>query len=201
MKLKPLFSLALAVLLSAAAVPGEAWAGPPTDIVKSKQTELFRLIEANKDGSSTKKIAAVFDELLDYDWLAKASLGDEWQKLGEKEQKEFSGLLKQLVQKAYERNLKKTLAYDIEYVAEEKVSDNVFVVKTKAKSKTDSREEPIEIAFRMGSKGGGKWQIEDINTEGVSLVDSYRSQFVKILKKDGYASLVAKMKEKIAKGA
>ena len=109
--------------------------------------------------------------------------------------------MKQLVQKAYERNLKKTLAYDIEYVSEEKVSDTVFVVKTKAKSKTDSREEPIEIAFRMGNKGGGKWQIEDINTEGVSLVDSYRSQFVKILKKDGYAALVAKMKEKIAKGA
>jgi phospholipid transport system substrate-binding protein len=105
------------------------------------------------------------------------------------------------VQQAYERNLKKTLAFNIEYVAEEKVSDTMFVVKTKATHKTDSRQEPIQIDFRVVDKGGGKWRIDDIITEEVSLVSSYRSQFVKILKKDGYAALVKKMKEKIAKGA
>ncbi len=196
---KSVFAVAIAAALSLSALPSVAFAGPPMDVVKAKQTELFKLIEANKDGASTKKIAAIFDEMLDYDSLAKASLGDQWSTLKEAEQKEFSGLLKQLISKAYERNLKKTLGYDISYVSEEKVSDTVFVVKTKAKSKSDAREEPIEINFRMVQRDS-KWRIEDIVTEEVSLVSSYRSQFTKILKKDGYAALVQKMKDKIAKG-
>ena len=85
------------------------------------------------------------------------------------------------------------------YVSEE-TADKGFVVKTKAKSKTDAREEPIEIDFKLADKGAGKFLISDIVTEDVSLVDSYRSQFVKIIKKDGYAALATKMKDKIAKG-
>jgi phospholipid transport system substrate-binding protein len=200
--LSRLFAIALAAAVASTSLvtPSEVFAGPPTDVVKTKQSELFKLLES-KDAASVKKISAIFDEMLDYDGLAKASLGDEWSSLKEAEQKEFAGLLKQLVQQAYERNLKKTLAFNIEYVAEEKVSDTMFVVKTKATHKTDSRQEPIQIDFRVVDKGGGKWRIDDIITEEVSLVSSYRSQFVKILKKDGYAALVKKMKEKIAKGA
>ncbi len=196
---KSIFAVAVAAALSLTALPSAAWAGPPTDVVKAKQTELFKLIEANKDGSSAKKISAIFDEMLDYDNLAKASLGDQWSTLKEAEQKEFTGLLKQLIAKAYERNLKKTLAYNIEYLGEETVSDTVAIVKTKAVSKSDAREEPIEINFRM-AKRDGKWRIEDILTEGVSLVSTYRSKFTKILKTDGYATLIQKMNDKIAKG-
>lgn len=192
---KTLFAVAVAAALSISAV---AFAGPSTDAVKAKQTELFKLVETNKDGVNAKKIAAVFDEMLDYESLAKSSLGDEWGKRTAAEQAEFTGLLKQLVQKAYERNLKKTLGYDIEYLGESADGD-ATVVKTKAKSKTDSREEPIEINFRMVQKNG-KWRVEDIVTEGVSLVSSYRTQFTKIIKKDGFPALITKMKDKIAKG-
>ena len=74
-----------------------------------------------------------------------------------------------------------------------------MLVKTKAKSKTDEREEAVEIIFKMVQKGGA-WKVGDIVTEGVSLVSSYRSQFTKIIKKDGFPALVQKMKDKIAKG-
>ena len=114
------------------------------------------------------------------------------------EKKEFSDLLKQLVRKAYEKNLKKTVGYTIEYVSEEQ-KDGAYIVKTKAKSKTDAKEDPIAIDFKMLQKDS-KWRIQDISTEGVSLVSSYRSQFTKIIKKDGFPALITKMKDKIAKG-
>lgn len=177
-----------------------AWAGPPTDVVKAKQSELWRLLEKDGDDANKKKIAAIFDEMLDYQALAEASLGAEWKNLKDTERTEFAALLKELVQRAYEKNLKKTLAYEIQYVSEEQAGEKAFLVRTKAKSKTDAREEPIEIDFKLVDKSG-KFLIADIVTEGVSLVSSYRSQFLKIMKKDGFAALTAKMREKIAKGA
>ena len=46
----------------------------------------------------------------------------------------------------------------------------------------------------------GAWRVQDIITEGVSLVSSYRCQFTKIVKKDGFPTLIQKMKDKLAKG-
>ena len=176
---------------------GAAQASDATSVVKEKQTALFDALKQS-GSSNQKKIDGLFDEMLDYSALAEASLGSEWAARTDAEKAQFSDLLKQLVRKAYERNLKKTLNFTIEYVAEESVG-GAALVKTKAVPKGDSREEPIEIAFKLSNKSGS-WKVIDIVTEGVSLVSSYRSQFTKIVKKDGFSKLIQKMKDKIAKG-
>lgn len=189
-----------AAMLSVAATfsyAGAADAGAATDIVKAKQSTLFDLLK-KADAASQKKVGTIFDEMLDYGALAEASLGSEWAARSDAEKAEFSDLLKQLVRKAYEKNLKKTLSFNIEYLGEDSAG-GAIVVKTKAVSKTNTREEPVEINYKMVEKGG-VWRVTDIVTEGVSLVSSYRSQFTKIVKKDGFPKLIAKMKEKIAKG-
>lgn len=183
------------VLSFAVSIASLAHAGPATDVVKAKQTALFDLLK--KPGNDAK-VSAMFDELLDYQALAEASLGSEWAARTDAEKAEFSGLLKQLVRKSYERNLKKTIDFNIEYMAEAKKGDAI-VVKTRAVSKKDARSEPVEIAYVMTEKNGA-WRVKDIITDDVSLVSSYRSQFTKIVKKDGFPTLIKKMKDKIAKG-
>lgn len=168
-----------------------------TDVVKAKQMALFDLLKRG-GGESQKKIGEIFDEMLDYGALAESSLGSEWAARSDEEKREFTDLLKQLVRKSYERNLKKTLNFDIEYLGE-KESNGVLTVKTRAVSKTNAREEPVEIAYKL-SKKGDVWRVQDIVTEGVSLVGSYRAQFTKIIKKDGFPALIRKMKDKLAKG-
>lgn len=189
--------LTTAVMALSLSIAGAAYAGPATDVVKAKQTALFDLLKQS-GADNDKKVAAIFDEMIDYAGLAEASLGTEWSARSDAEKKEFTDLLKQLVRKAYEKNLKKTLNYTIDYVSEEQ-KDGASVVTTKAKSKSDAREEAIEIKYKMVQKDS-KWRVQDITTEGVSLVSSYRSQFTKVIKKDGFPALITKMKDKIAKG-
>lgn len=174
-----------------------ASAGPATDLVKTKQTALFDLLKRGGPDSD-KKVSALFDEMLDYPGLAESSLGTEWAARSDAEKSQFSDLLKQLVRKSYERNLKKTINFNIEYVSETPGSGGV-AVKTKAVSRANARDEPVEIVYKLSEKGG-VWRVQDIVTEGVSLVTSYRSQFTKVIKKDGFPALVQKMKDKLAKG-
>lgn len=183
--------------LMALTFSGAASAGEATDVVKAKQATLFELLKQD-NAANTKKIGAVFDEMLDYQALAEASLGNEWAGRSDAEKAEFRDLLKQLVRKSYERNLRKTLNFNIEYL-DEKAKGDVITVKTKAISKTNAREEPVEIEYKLAKKSGA-WRVQDIVTEGVSLVSSYRSQFTKIVKKDGFPALIKKMKDKLAKG-
>ncbi len=189
--------MATLVAVLALTLSSSAFAGGASDLVKAKQTTLFELLRQGTPDSQ-KKIDAIFDDMLDYDSIAQASLGDEWAKRSPAEQAEFSDLLKRLVRSSYQRNLKKILDYDINYAGEDPVASNVKVKTTSQAKGGGARSEPIEINFTLANKG--KWVVQDIETEGVSLVTSYRNQFLKIVKKDGFPTLTQKMKDKLAKG-
>jgi phospholipid transport system substrate-binding protein len=190
------------VALFSLGVSSVAFAGAASDVVKTKQSTLFDLLK-QASADNQKKIDSIFDEMLDYDSLAQASLGDEWQNRSAAERTQFEDLLKQLVRKAYQKNLKKIVDFDVNYTGEEPVDSQVRV-KTKSQAKNaGTRDEPIEINFKMANKdvkGKTRWMVQDIETEGVSLVSSYKSQFLKIIKKDGFPALLKKMQDKLAKG-
>lgn len=183
----------LALTLSSGAIAAPDAQG----FVKSKQSELSTLLKKGKSADNDRKVAAVFDEMLDYETLAKESLGAEWDKLKPDEQKEFQDVLKRLVRNAYRKNLKKTLDYEVSFKGESKAKKGVLV-KTAAKSKKDSREEPVTIDYVL-HKVDGKWRVFDIVTEGSSLVANYKSQFRRVIKKQGFPELMARMKKKLDK--
>jgi phospholipid transport system substrate-binding protein len=189
--------LAALISMVALTLASAAFAGPATGMVQAKQTTLFDLLKQGTP-ESQKKIDAIFDEMLDYSALAEASLGPEWAPRTDAEKADFTDLLKKLVRTAYTKNLKKITGFDVDYLGEDPADGGAVVVKTKSKPK-DPRDEPVEINFRVVQKDG-KWKVQDIITEGVSLVSSYRSQFTKIIKKDGFGALIQKMKDKLAKG-
>jgi phospholipid transport system substrate-binding protein len=183
----------IAALLFSLMLSASASAGPATDLVKGKQTQMFQLIKSD----SRDKLRALFDEMLDYDAFAKGSLGDKWNDLDDAQKKKFSELLTELVRGNYKRNLKKMLDYEIKYAGEDKDGARE-VVKTVAKHKADSREPEIEIEFVL-DKSSGKLKVVDIVTERASLVKTYRTQFVKLLKQKGFDGLIAKMQKKLDK--
>jgi phospholipid transport system substrate-binding protein len=178
-----------------------AQAGPTAEaFIQGRQTEVTTLLRQPTGSARDKKISTALEAMMDFNELAKRSLGSHWGELNEAQQKEFTGLLKQLVQRNYERNIKNILGYDVEYLGHEASGeDNNVIVHTRATSKTNKREEPLSIDYRLMPVGEG-WSVVDIITEGSSLVNNYRSQFHKVIQKDGYDALLRKMKDKLAKG-
>src|SRR6266542_3341055 len=190
----------LALVLAALAVwEGRALAGDSAqDFIQSRQSQVTALLRQSPGAQRDKQIATVLDGMIDYGELAKGSLAAHWSELSDAQQKEFTDILKRLVQRNYERNIKNILEYKVEYLGEEPGSEGV-VVHTRASSTTNQREEPITIDYRLQQMGGG-WRVVDIVTEGSSLVNNYKNQFYRIIQKDGYNALVKKMKDKLAKG-
>jgi phospholipid transport system substrate-binding protein len=166
--------------------------------VKEKQAELVVMINKSKGPADDKKIEAAFDNVLDYDKLAQASLREFWNERTPAERSEFQAILTKLVRAAYRKNLKRIGGYDVEYKGATK-TEGGELVKTVAKKRGDEREEPIAIDYVV-AEAGGKHKIVDIVTEGSSLVGNYRNQFKRIIKKDGFAELIKRMKTKLEKG-
>lgn len=189
-----LIRLSLSLALCIAWV-SPAFADNALDYLKARHTELTTLVT---DNAPEPKLTAAFDALLDYDALARNSLDAEWGKLTPVQQQEFKSLLTTLVQRAYTKNIKDTLNYSIEFKSENEAKSGKLVL-TVAKHKTDPRKEPLTIDYIVAAQGG-KWRVQDIITEGSSLVQNYRNQFRRIIDKQGFQGLIDKMKKKVTDG-
>lgn len=163
--------------------------------VKARQAELTALLRKPDSPANQKEIAAVFDRMLDYDRLAQESLGSEWEKRTPEERKEFQSLLTQLVQRAYRKNLRKTLDFEVNFKGQD-TAKNGYLVQTVARHKTDARQEPVTIDYAL-HQVQGQWRVYDIITEGSSLVANYRSQFRRIINKQGFSAVLERMRKKL----
>jgi phospholipid transport system substrate-binding protein len=186
----------VAVVLFSLALGHLAYAGAAQSYLETKQKELTAIIKKPKSTENDEKLKVTFDALLDYDAFAQDSLGPEWTKLTEAQRKEFQDLLKTLVQRSYTKNLRNTLDYNIVFKGESKAKKGELI-QTVAKHKTDARKETISIDYLVHKVGAG-WRVFDIITEGESLVGNYQSQFRRVIKKDGFAGLMERMRSKAA---
>jgi phospholipid transport system substrate-binding protein len=192
-----LLLLLSAALLSLSLAAPAAADTTPDAFVRAKQTQLSALLKKAKDPAVDKKIDTVFDEMLDYEMLAKESLAKHWDDRSAAEKKEFQGILQRLVKNAYRKNLNKTIDYEVTFKGATK-SKKGMLVKTIARNKKNDREEPVSIDYIL-HKVDGKWRVYDIVTEGSSLVNNYKSQFGRVIKQKGFAELMKRMKKKLDK--
>lgn len=188
--------LSLLLLAFTLLVAPLAGAGNAQNYLEGKQKELTELIKKPKSVPNDEKLKLTFDALLDYSAFAQDSLEEDWGKLSEKERSDFQALLKTLVQRSYTKNLRNTLDYNIVFKGESKAKKGELV-QTVAKHKTDPRKESISIDYLV-HQVGGSFRVYDIITEGESLVKNYKSQFRRVIKKEGFSGLIERMRAKAA---
>ncbi len=200
--MKSLFALlVLIITLVAAPVAARAADGPGTKAVRGANDTIARLLKQKvKPGSDEeKKAAAKVTEsvrgFLDIDELSRRALVDHWAKLTATQQSDFLALLRALIEDNYVKGLRANLEYQISYLGESAGEAQTLVVRTQITAKKKGR--PIKIAVDYVLIGvGGKQRCFDIRTDGVGLVENYRAQFNKIIAKDGFDGLIARMKKK-----
>ena len=95
------------------------------------------------------------------------------------------------------KGLRANLEYKVVYTGESKDKDGNIVVTTKVETQRKGRPVSIAVDYVL-VKEGDKLRAFDIKTDGVGLVENYRTTFNKIVDKDGFDGLIAKMKKKLA---
>ena len=188
---------------TAPTAPSANKAGPGTQAVKSANDTIAALLKQKVDAGSKEekdlaaKVTTSERGFLDIDQLGKRAMVDNWSKLSKAQQDQFLGLLRALIEDNYVRGLRSNLDYQIDYTGESVDADGNVVVTTKINTKRKGRPYVIAVDYVL-VKDGDKLRAWDVKTDGVGLVENYRSMFDKIIDKDGPDGLIAKMKKKQA---
>lgn len=143
----------------------------------------------------SERLTRILNQLLDYDSLSEAALSDHWETRSEEQRTQFVSLLRQLVERNYENNLERILEYEVSYDDERRRGERTIVT-TSARSRTQRRQPPVEIEYTM-RRDGRRWRVVDVTTDGVSMVRNYREQFNRIIDRDGWDELIARMERRL----
>jgi len=183
-------SLALVLLLAAA--PGSA-----TEALQARAAEV-RAELPPKGQAITPAIRARLEKLMtrtvDLRAMAKAALGQNWDKMTEGQRKRLVGAFEKRFRSATSGDVEAYRSTEITYKPEEKSGDTV-----KVPTEMVIQGEPTEIGYAM-RKGPDGWRIEDIVVDGVSTVANYRSSFARVINKDGVEALISKLEKGPQKG-
>lgn len=191
-----LAALALALTMSTAAT---ALAQNPDEFVKTGHAQLDVLLRQPASAQRDAQIASAFDRMVDYDELVRRCFKQHWGELDAAKQAEVQNLLRDIVRKNYQKNLKRTLNYDVTYTGTRGQGSDVLV-RTQAKSKINPRDPVVQIDYVVSGPAGGPFHVVDIVTENSSMTTNYYRDFHRFLTTDGqgYPYLVEKLKKKIA---
>jgi phospholipid transport system substrate-binding protein len=188
---------------AAAAQPtsSPAKAGPGTQAVKTANETIAALLKqkaapgSKEEKDLAAKVMTSVRGFLDIDQLGKRAMIDNWQKLSRAQQDQFLSLLRALIEDNYVRGLRANLDYQVEYTGESADKEGNVIVATKINTRRKGRPYTIAVDYVL-VKDGDKLRAWDVKTDGVGLVENYRTMFDKIIDKDGFDGLIAKMKKK-----
>lgn len=166
-----------------------------TDEVKKTVDEVVRIVSDKEmkknDQKRRQALKKSISKIFDYSEMAKRSLGKHWNPRSAAEKKQFAELFASLLENSYASKIESYNNEKIVYLKETTDADHAEV---KSKVVTAKRDE-FTLDYRMINQNG-RWMVYDVVIEGVSLVSNYRTQFNKIINKDGYPALVHKLQTK-----
>ncbi len=198
-------TLAVAALLPAAlGVPQALAEGAATASVRKANQTLSELLKKKvQPGSAEEKalsreVTSKLSSFLDVDELGRRAMKDHWESLTPEQKKEFSTLLRDLVEANYVKALRSQLEYEVAYVGESP-KDSAVSVATEVRSTKNGRSRTMSIDYVL-HQDANAWRVFDLVTDGVGLVQNYRSQFNKVIKKEGVAGLLERMRKKSLEG-
>lgn len=188
------------ILILLLTIPFPAYAGPPLDTVKGHIDKVLDVLRdpslKGDSGKSAKKtkIRSITEKMFDYTELSRRTLGQNWKKFNNDQQKEFIELYKSILEDAY---ADKIITYTDEKILFNK--ENTLTEKTcEVQTTIVTKKADIPIYYRVIQKEGG-WRVYDVVIEGVSLISNYRTQFREILASKSPDGLLDILRKKVGK--
>jgi phospholipid transport system substrate-binding protein len=140
------------------------------------------------------EVDSILARLLDYEQIARNSLGADWDLLTADQRSAFVRALSGLTNHAFVSAMTRTgvqLRFGSETVLGPKAS---VMVTARVSGRTPELDQQIE--YRLNQKQG-RWLIYDVLVDGTGLLDGYRAQFARMIQRDGAARLIDRLQRKL----
>lgn len=189
--------LAVGVVLAVASSARGDERGPTQVVGRLNEALLGVLEKADALGyqGRVERLGPAVDAAYDVPFMAEKSLGQGWKTLPEGDRVRWVALSREFSVANYAANFDHDSGQTIEILGEESGASDTTIVRTRI---VDPEGEPIEMSYRLHRTDGG-WKIIDVYLKGtVSELALRRSDYTSVLQREGFETLVATMRARLA---
>lgn len=194
-KLHGLLSLVLVLVFARPAgaeeqKPLEAIRGPVERVLAILHDPAYK--DPARKAAQKDRLWEIIRKVFDFEAIAERAVGRNWKAFSADQRKAFSDAFADLLGNSYLDKIQSGFTDEkVDFLSQELLSETKARVKTKIVREVDAI--PVDYSVQ---KENGAWTIYDVNIEGVSLVQNYRSQFDQILAKESPDALIARVRAK-----
>jgi len=134
------------------------------------------------------RIIEIVSPLFDFEQMAKLSLGKKyWTEITGNEQEKYTSLFIARLQESYLEKLDLYSNEEIVYEEPQEIKNKMHLL-----THLVSKDNKIDMLYKLFKSKDG-WKVYDVEIQGVSVVQTYRSQFDGVMKKGTIDDLLAKL--------
>jgi ABC-type transporter MlaC component len=176
-------------------------AGSASAAVQAAQERVRKDLNAwfKAEGPSRSKAReharAAVGELIDFDALAKSTLGKKWDQLSPKDRARYTDALRGAMEANYLAKMRQGKTAEVEKVKSEVIEEKKQGGRTLVKTRVTSGQESAAIDYLMEKEKKG-WRAVDVFTEGVSLAETYRDSVARLMAKKNFDAVVNALEKK-----
>ena len=166
------------------------------EFVNNTAKQVITVIEStNTNSQKEQNLSDIFCNSVDITWMAKFALGKYYKKINQTELEEYLVAYKNFMISTYVSKFSEYNGVNFDIESVKYISNSQYIVSTKILNKKYTSKY-INIAYRI-KMTNNHFLIRDIVAEDISLILGQRSDFNSILSKEGVASLIQRLREKI----
>jgi phospholipid transport system substrate-binding protein len=144
-----------------------------------------------------QKIRQIAYDNINFDVMAKLSLGRYWRDLSDGQRSQYSAEFKEHITNTYGHTTDDYSDEDVKVIGDRSEQDGDWTVSTHILGTKDNKpnQEVADVEYRLRQQDG-QWKIIDLTIDGVSLVANFRSQFQEIMTNGGFDQLLKLLHDK-----
>ncbi len=145
-----------------------------------------------------EKLRNIVENFVDFDTLARLSLGGAWKDLSDTQREEFILEFKKHILGILTRSTKGYTNEEVAIIGDRAEQRGDHTVHSRVTGPKDGQIKEIALLDFRFRKKDEQWKMIDISIKGISLAASFRAQFVVVMKDGGIEKVLKLMREKNA---
>ncbi len=171
-------------------------AGEPTEEIRAAINKGLAILNdeglrTNGKNEHMERLREIVRPLFNFKEMARRSLGRHWRDMPPEDRTEFVAVFTDLLEIAYAEKIDLYKGGEVRFIREV-VDEDYARVDSKVK---DNKGTDYSVSYKL-LREDGDWRIYDVVVENVSLINNYRAQFGRIIRKSSYKELVEKIRQK-----
>jgi phospholipid transport system substrate-binding protein len=197
-RLHPKFAVALAIafaIIAFVAQPLTAASGvAPLTLVKQLVAQVLRIVKDKHmaQPDKQKKLRELGAANFDFNEMSRLAMGKSWRSLRADQRQRFVPVFTSFLVDAYLNKVQNYSGQEIQ-ITKAHLTDKDYAQASGHIVQQDS--EPIGLGFSL-KREGGTWKIYDVAVDNVSTLDSYRTEFQRIIGEQGFDELMTQIQRR-----